>query len=136
MERPPSREQLGRHATRYLAGASLVVLSAGIVHRADHPEQVWQYVAIAVALTPQVLVDVLAMADPERRARLRASRRPAAVPLLAMAALVVGATATLVSTQAVAAGVAALSAAAGLAVAGSPITVTVPRDRDQDGATG
>lgn len=127
--RPPTREQLGRHAMRYLAGAALVVLAAGIVHEHGYSEHLWQYVAIAGALTPQILLDVLAMGDPDRRSRLRISTRPALVPLLATAVLVVGATTTLLSAQAVAAGVAGLSAAAGLAVAGSPITVTIPRKR-------
>ena len=39
----------------------------------------------------------------------------------------VGATMTLLAADATAAGVAGLSAAAGLAVAGSPITVSIPR---------
>jgi hypothetical protein len=124
--RAPTREQLGRHALRYLAGASLVVLAAGIVHETGYREHLWQYVAIAAALTPQVLVDLLAMGDEQRRSRLRVSTRPALVPLLATGALVIGATSTWLSAHAVAAAVAGLSAAAGLAVAGSPITVNIP----------
>lgn len=125
--RSPTPEQLGRHAMRYLAGAALVVLAAGIVHENGYSEHLWQYVAIAGALAPQILLDVLAMGDPERRSRLRTSTRPALVPLLATGLLMVGATMTLLAADATAAGVAGLSAAAGLAVAGSPMTVSIPR---------
>lgn len=133
--RSPTRTQLGRHALRYLAGAVLVVLAAAIAYENGYPDHLWPYLVIAGALTPQILIDLLAIGDPDRRARLGTSPRPAMIPLLATGALALGATATLLTAEAVAAGVAGLSAAAGLAVAGSPITVTIS-DRPSSGGTG
>ncbi|QNN52810.1 hypothetical protein [Nocardioides mesophilus] len=122
----PTRTQLQVHAMRTLAGAALVVLAAALVHRAGHLDQQWQYVAIAAALLPQFAVDALAVGDEDRRSRLRTSRRPALVPLLAAGVLVVVAMTASISLAATAS---ALVAAAGLAVAGAPATVVTPATR-------
>jgi hypothetical protein len=123
--RVPTTDQLARNAMRHVAGAALVLLAAAIAHRTGHVDQQWQYVAVAAALVPQVLLDVLAVGDADRRARLRTSRRAAPVPLLAGVALGVGAAAMLLSGQSVVVAVAALCASAGLGIAAAPITVAV-----------
>ncbi|HEX6515685.1 MAG TPA: hypothetical protein VF049_08920 [Nocardioidaceae bacterium] len=120
----PTRSQLWDNATRQLAGAALVALAAAIAHRTGHGGQQWQYLAIAAALLPQLLLDVLALVEARRRARLRTSPRPARTPLLAAAALGVAAPVVLVTDAAAAQAAAALCAAAGLALAASPVTVT------------
>ena len=123
----PTGEQLTRHAMRHLAAAALVLLAAVIVHRAGHTEQQWQYAAIAAALVPQVLVDLLAARDPDRRARLRAAHRPASLPLLAAGALALAAPAMMLlghvpsPAEALAAGCAAV----GLTVAAAPLTIVL-----------
>ncbi len=118
----PTRDQLLVHAARWVAGTSLVVLAAVLVHRAGHVDQQWQYVAIAAALAPQVALDLLALDDKDRRSRLRASRRPAAVPLVAATVLLASAESALLP---LAAATAALVAAAGLLIAAAPLTVVI-----------
>ena len=126
----PSRADLSRNAMRHLAGGALVVLAAAIVHRTGHTDQQWQYVAIAAALIPQAILDALAAEDQRRRAKLRASARPAWPPLLVAVALAVAAPTTLLSGYAAASALAALTAAAGLAVAAAPVTIAfAPRRR-------
>lgn len=126
----PSHADLSRNALRHLAGGSLVVLAAALVHRTGHTEQQWQYVAIAAALIPQAILDALASEDPRRRAKLRASTRPAWVPLLIAVVLAVAAPAILLDGQAAASALAALVAAVGLAVAAAPVTIAIaPRRR-------
>ena len=119
----PTREQLGNDAVRHLAGMALVLLAAELVHRAGHADQQWKYVAIALALLPQVLIDVLASKDSRRRATLRASTRPALLPLLAALVLAVAAPTTYLLGDTAASALAALTAAAGLGVAAAPVTV-------------
>lgn len=121
----PTPDQLTRNAMRHLAGAALVVLAAAVVHRTGHPDQQWQYVAVAAALLPQALLDALAVEDGDRRARLRTSSRLAPVPLLAAGALAVGASATLLSGGPFAVVAAAVCATAGLGIAAAPVTVTI-----------
>lgn len=125
----PTADELQKHANRYVVAGALVVLAAAIAHRTGHYDQQWQYVAIAAALLPQVLLDLLAAADPRRRGRLRTTTRPSVLPLLGAMLLVVGGTTTLLSAQAAAAALAALSAAAGLTIAASPLTVTIAARR-------
>jgi membrane associated rhomboid family serine protease len=110
---------------RHVAGATLLVLAAEIVHRTGHSDQQWQYVAVAAALVPQALVDALAVRDTDRRERLRVSTRPA--PLLLVTAVVLGvaATAMLLSGGSAVVAAAALCATAGLAVAAAPVSVTI-----------
>lgn len=120
----PTREQLGQNTMRHVAGAALVVLSAMIAHSWGASDQKWQYVAIAAALIPQVLVNALAVGDADRRRRLRTSPRPAVVPLTAALVLAVAAPALAVTGQATTLmTAAAFFAAAGLAVAAAPVTV-------------
>jgi hypothetical protein len=119
----PTREQLGTDAMRQVAGIALVLLAAEIVHRTGHTDQQWQYVAIAAALLPQLLLDVLAVGDRERRSALRASKRPALVPLLAACALAVAAPTTFLLGNAAASALAALAAAVGLGIAAAPVAV-------------
>ena len=126
----PTRDQLDGDAMRHVAGGALVVLAAAIVHRAGHTDQQWQYVAIAAALLPQVLLDLLAAGDPRRRERLRTSRRPSTLPLVAAGVLAVTAPMALLLGEALTSVLAALSAGAGLAVAAAPVTVKIaPRRR-------
>lgn len=126
----PTKTQLSRNAMRQLAGGSLVVLAAAIVHRTGHPDQQWQYVAIAAALVPQALLDALAVEDTRRRTRLRARSGPAWVPLLVAVALAVAVPASWQAGEAGASALAALTAAVGLGIAAAPVTVTVaPRRR-------
>jgi hypothetical protein len=119
----PTREQLSTHAMRHLAGMALVLLAAQVVHGAGHSDQQWQYVAIGVALGPQALIDLLASRDGRRRATLRASTRPALLPLLAACALVVAAPTTFLLGDTAASALAALAAATGLAIAAAPVSV-------------
>lgn len=121
----PTRDELTRNALRHLAGAALVVLAAAIVHRTGHPEQQWQYVAVAAALVPQALLDALAVDDRDRRSRLRTSSRVAPVPFLAAVALAVGAAVTLLGGGPWDVAGAALCATAGLGIAAAPVTVTI-----------
>lgn len=123
--RVPTDEQLTGNALRHLAAAALVVLAAAIVHRTGHPDQQWQYVAVAAAMVPQALLDALASGDADRRQRLRASTGPSLVPLLAALVLAGAALPTLVSGGSLAAAGAALCASAGLAVAAAPVTITI-----------
>lgn len=133
----PTPEQLARNAMRHLAGASLVVLAAAIAHQSGHSDQQWQYVAVAGALGPQALLALLALKDPERRARLRASSRAAPVPLGAALVIGVAAVMTLLTGDAPAVAVAAICAATGLTVAAAPVTVTIaPRPGDQRQSAG
>ena len=119
----PTREQLSTNAMRHLAGMALVLLAAQVVHSAGHSDQQWQYVAIGVALGPQALIDVLASRDGRRRATLRASSRPAILPLLAACALLVAAPTAFLLGDTAASALAALAAAAGLAIAAAPVSV-------------
>jgi hypothetical protein len=119
----PTRSQLWDNATRHLAGIALLVLAAVVAHRGGRGDQQWQYVAIAGALVPQVLLDTLAAFVPRRRARLRTSRRAARTPLVASTALTVAAPVVLLTGSAAAAA-AGLCAATGLAIAAAPVTVT------------
>lgn len=130
--RPPTAQELGSHAMRSLAGVAFVVLAAVLVHRMGHAEYQWQFLAIAGAVVPQVLVDTLAINDPERRSRLRTSLRPAPVPMLGAVALLIAADATFVPGNAASAtlAAAAVCAAVGLVVVASPKTITfAPRSR-------
>jgi len=134
----PTVEQLTRHATRHVAAAAMVLLAAAVVHRAGHTEQVWQYAAIAAALVPQVLVDLLGATDRDRRARLRATSRAATLPLLAAGALALAVPTMLLLGQvpptevALAAGCAAV----GLTIAAAPLTIVVaPRSRRREPET-
>lgn len=120
----PTVEHLTRHACRQLAGASLVVLAAVVVTRTGYVDQRLQYVAIAAALGPQLLLDVLAVADKKRRQALRLVRRPQHIPLLA-AMLLFGLAAYALVQQAHAPAVAALCAAAGLGIAAAPEAIEV-----------
>lgn len=119
----PTREQLTTNAMRHLAGMALVLLAAQVVHSAGHSDQQWKYVAIGLALLPQALVDLLASRDSRRRATLRASTRPALLPLLAACALAVAAPTTFLLGDTAASALAALAAAAGLAIAAAPVSV-------------
>ena len=126
----PSAQQLGDDAARHLAGGALVVLAVAVVHRFGYPDQQWPYVAMAAALVPQVLVDLLALGDQRRRARLRTSGGPAWPPLLVAVVLAFAAPLATLSGGPAPTATAALLAAAGLAVAAAPVTVTVaPRAR-------
>lgn len=119
----PSPQQLGGHAVRVLAGAALVLLASGIVQAAGLPQQRWQYVAMAGALLPQVLIDLLAARDTSRRARLRTSKCP--VPLLGALAVGLGVLGLVAwfSGEPQASALAALTAAGGLTVAASPTSI-------------
>ena len=108
---------------RHVTGMALVLLAAQVVHSAGHTDQQWNYVAIAVALLPQVLIDVLASRDGRRRAALRASARPAVLPLLAACVLAAAAPTTFLLGDTAASALAALAAAAGLAIAAAPVSV-------------
>lgn len=119
----PTREQLSTNAMRHLAGMALVLLAAQVVHSAGHSDQQWQYVAIGVALGPQALIDVVASRDRRRRASLRASTRPALLPLLAACALLVAAPTAFLLGETAASALAALAAAVGLAIAAAPVSV-------------
>jgi hypothetical protein len=121
----PSPAQLWAHALRQTAGAALVLLAAAVVHRTGHADQQWQYVAIAGATAPQLLLDVLALHDPERRARLRVASRPAWLPGVAAVVLTGAAVVTLLLGQPVAPSLAGLCAAAGLAVTAAPPVVAL-----------
>lgn len=124
----PTPRQLGDHALRILAGAALVLLAAGVVHAFGLFDQRWPYVAMALALLPQVLIDLLAARRPERRRRVRLSRRPWPVPALAAGALLLAAAWSLSVGAAWPSVVAALCACAGLALASAPTSVVlVPR---------
>jgi hypothetical protein len=119
----PTREQLSTDAMRHIAGMALLLLAAEVVHRAGHTDQQWKYVAIAVALLPQVLIDVLASRDGRRRAVLRASARPAVLPLVGACVLAAAAPTTFLLGDTAASALAALAAAAGLALAAAPVSV-------------
>ena len=121
----PNAQQLGMHAMRQFAGAALVVLAAAIVHAFGFSDQRWQYVAIAAALVPQILIDLMAVRLPERRRKLRVSHRPAAMASLAAVALAVTAVTALMMGEPVASGTAALVAGAGLAIAAAPQSVAI-----------
>lgn len=129
----PSRDDLVRNAMRQLAGAALVVLAAATAHRTGHADEQWQYAAVAASLLPQALVDGLAFRDPDRRARLRTSRRPAPLPLLAAVLLGAAAVLVLVSGGSPAVVTAAVCATAGLAIAAAPVTVVVTGRRKDGG---
>jgi peptidoglycan/LPS O-acetylase OafA/YrhL len=119
----PTREQLLNHALRQLAGAALIVLAA-------YASGEQQYAVIAAALVPSVLVDVLAMRDADRRRGLRVSKRPVVVLVACAVALAAAATVTWMTGDPLPAYLAALCAAAGLVVAGSPSSITfAPRAR-------
>jgi len=112
---------------RHVAGATLLVLAAVLVHRTGHTDQQWQYAAIGAALMPQVLLDGLAVGDRRRRARLRVSPLPAPLPLLGACLLAAATVVGLATGQAQVAVLAALSATVGLAVVAAPVTVTFRR---------
>lgn len=125
----PTTQQLGTHAMRQAAGAALVVLAAVIVQKYGFTDQRWQYVAIAGALVPQILVDLVAVRLPERRRRLRLSRRPSPMAALAAVALAVTSVTALALGEPVASAVAALVAGIGLAIAAAPQSVAIASTR-------
>lgn len=114
----PTREQLLNHALRQVAGAALIVLAAYLTGEK-------QYAVIAAALAPSVLVDLLAMRDHDRRKALRVSRRPVLVLVGCAVALAAAATVTWVTGDPLPAYLAALCAAGGLVVAGSPSSIQI-----------
>lgn len=127
-ERVPSRQQLQGALTRtavgvvLLAGAALVVRTGGI------HAQVAPYALMAAACVPQLLLCALAVADDDRRGKLRVSRRP--MPLLGAVALVLvaGALSGMSERGPLAATLAAALAAIGCAVAATPpVVAAVPR---------
>lgn len=113
----PSREQLVSHAARHVAGAVLVLVAAAVTREI-------QYALIAAALVPQVLVNLLALTDHDRRRKLRVGSRPPLVLVLSAVLLGGTAVALLASGDPSAAGLAALCAAAGLGIAALPTVVT------------
>ncbi|HEU4676180.1 MAG TPA: hypothetical protein VFS29_09345 [Motilibacteraceae bacterium] len=136
-ERVPSRQQLQGALTRtavgvvLLAGAALVVRTGGI------HAQVAPYALMAAACVPQLLLCALAVADDDRRGKLRVSRRP--MPLLGAVALVLVAAALAgVSDRGPLAGtLAAALAAIGCAVAAiPPVVAAVPRKPSSGGWRG
>jgi hypothetical protein len=119
----PTRDQLLNHALRQLAGAALIVLAAYLTGEK-------QYAVIAAALAPSVLIDLLAMRDADRRRSLRVSGRPVLVLVVCAVALAAAATVTWATGDPLPAYLAALCAAGGLVVAGSPRSITfAPRAR-------
>lgn len=123
----PTPDLLGEHAARHVAGLALVVLAAFIVHRTGYFDQRWQYAAIAGALVPQVLIDLLGARDRKRRGRLRVSGRPVILlTAMSLSLTAVSVWAALVG-QAAPVVVAAALGAAGLAVAAAPPSVHLTR---------
>lgn len=120
----PTPEQLDQSALRHAAGTGMIVLSAAIVGRTGNADQQWQYLVIAAALLPQVLLAVLAAADRHRRAQLRTSKRPALIPLSLSVVLAGSGIAMLLLGQSTSTALAAFVAAGGLAIAAAPVTVT------------
>ena len=125
----PTPDLLGNHAARHLAGLALIALAAVLVHRAGFIDQRWQYAAMAAALAPQVLIDMLGARDRVRRSRLRVSRRP--VLLLACLALLLGGVAVYAATTQLPVPVVAAAAlgSLGLGVAAAPPSIHVTRRR-------
>lgn len=119
----PSPALLGDHAVRHLAGLALLVLAAVLVHRGGYLDQQWQYAAMASALAPQVLIDLWGARNPERRGRLRVSRRPVLLLTVMAASLAAVAVWAWSAHQATPVVVAASLGAAGLAVAAAPPSV-------------
>lgn len=113
----PTHDQLLSHALRQLAGGALIVLAAVVTGHT-------QYALIAAALLPSILVDLLAMRDHDRRRALRVSKRPVIVLVGCAALLAAAATAIWMGGDPLPAYLAALCAASGLAVAGSPSSIT------------
>ena len=120
-----------RAPTRELAAAALVVLVAVVAWRTGDRDRPWEYVAVAAALLPQLVVDVLSLAghhlpepsapgDPGAAGRAGAARRSR--PLLAVAALLaVTGPALLVLGHAPGPALASLTGAAGISFAAGAV---------------
>ena len=115
---------------RHVAGASPVGLAAVLVLRYGDPGQLLAYLMIAGALVPQILVNLLALHNDERRSLLRSSTRPAWLLSVITVVLLAASCTTLLAGQPVVQSLAGLCAAAGLAIAAAPASIViVPRSR-------
>ena len=132
----PTGRQLLDEGLRHAGAITLVLLAAQVVRSNGHTDQQWQYVVIAVALVPQPLTMLVAWRRRPDREKLRVSTRPS--PLLTLFATVLAASAgvTWLTGGGAPPVVAALCAAAGLALAAAPVTVTFAPRRSRSGASG
>jgi hypothetical protein len=123
---PPSRKVVADYAARQVVALLLVGTAAAVCWRAGVAGQTLPYVVIGVSRVPDLLVAVLALADPERRSGLRPRRRPGTLGALVSAALAVGALVSAITGSVSVEWIAAFAAAAGLAVAALPTQLVYP----------
>jgi hypothetical protein len=123
---PPSRKLVADYATRQVVALMLLGTAAAVCWRAGVTGQALPYVVIGLSRVPDLLVAVLALADPERRSRLRPRHRPGTLAGLLAAALGVGAVVSAVTGAGAVEWVAALVAGAGLAVSALPTQLVHP----------
>jgi membrane associated rhomboid family serine protease len=128
---PPTRRQLHAAAERSLLAAVLFGAAAMLASRSGHGDQVWPYLAMAVAVLPQALLALVARVDAERHVRVRVSQRPIWVNA-AVGTVLAGAALVLLVREgpgSVEAWSAALGGVAGLLAAVPPVLVAPRRRR-------
>jgi hypothetical protein len=125
----PSRSQRYAAGERSMLAAALFGAAALLASRSGHADQVWPYVAMAVAVLSQAVLALVARVDTAGRVEVRVSDRPIWVNGVIGTVLAGAAPVVLLRDGAASAEgwCAALGAAAGLLAAVPPVLLAPPR---------